>query len=185
MVEPLAKTTGKRSPQQARRAQWEAEKRAGYEIVDARSGGICEVDGCTRKATSHHHRAGRRGPGVNHPSMLLHLCAWCDHRITTDPLWAKEHGYSLDRVSLPLAKPVLETVVDGPKRIEDTHIRTLFCVLNLWRHYGRVTVDQVADTRGMAKSTAHAHLVRLAAFGLVGYEPDRRGVLRPLVERVA
>jgi hypothetical protein len=43
---------------------------------------------------------------VNHPDMLLDVCAQCDHRITTEPAWAKAEGYSLDRVSLPSEKTV-------------------------------------------------------------------------------
>ena len=86
------------SSQKQRRAQWEAEKRAGYQAVDARSRGWCEAKGCDRKATNHHHMAGRVGPGVNDPSVLLHLCGWCDDRITREPEWAKANGYSLDRV---------------------------------------------------------------------------------------
>ena len=112
LVETHFKGPRKPSPQKRRRAQWEREKNEGYAVIDVRSGGVCEVDGCTRPATSHHHKAGRVGPGVNHPSMLLHVCARCDLRITTEPEWAKENGYSLDRVSRPSGKPVLEAVPD-------------------------------------------------------------------------
>lgn len=103
MVSPIPKPG--MSSQRARRRAWEREKRAAYEVVDVRSGGLCEV--CReRRASSHHHRAGRVGPGVNHPSLLLHVCRECDHRITTEPLWAKEHGYSLDRVPRGTSKDV-------------------------------------------------------------------------------
>jgi hypothetical protein len=125
-----------------------------------------------------HHRLPRGRGGRNDQDNLITLCSG-HHR------WAESHRADAYACGLLLASRTEPTAPVTASRLLDTHIRTLFCVLNLWRHYGRVTVDQVADTRGMAKSTAHAHLVRLAAFGLVGYETGRRGVLRPLVERVA
>lgn len=112
MVEPIPKQSGfkQRSPQQQRRAMFEAAFRKGKVAVRKRSGGWCEVDGCDRRATSTHHKAGRRGPVdvVNDPALLMDLCGPHDHRVTTEPAWAKEQGYSLDRVSLPTPKIVPE-----------------------------------------------------------------------------
>lgn len=112
LVETFFKGPRKPSRQKQRRARWEAEKRAGYRVVDIRSGGQCEVDGCRNRATSHHHKAGRVGPDVNHPSLLLHVCVECDLRITTEPEWAKANGYSVDRVPRPSSKTVLRVVRD-------------------------------------------------------------------------
>lgn len=110
MVEPVFKQTGfrQRSRQRDNRLLFERAFQAGKRIVRERSKGWCEVDGCDRPATQTHHKAGRRGPIdlVNDPRMLLDVCAPCDHRITTEPEWAKAEGYSLDRVSLPSPKIV-------------------------------------------------------------------------------
>lgn len=106
LVETFPKQGGK-SPQRRRRDEWEADKRAGYRAIEGRSGGVCEVRGCDRRAAHHHHKAGRVGPGVNDPDMLMHVCPRCDLRITTEPLWAKGEGYSLDRV--PRTSKVVES----------------------------------------------------------------------------
>lgn len=84
----------------------EAEKRAGYRAVDERSRGWCEAPGCDRRAASHHHMAGRVGPGVNDPDLIVHLCLECDLRVTTEPAWAKAEGLSVDRVPRRLSKAV-------------------------------------------------------------------------------
>lgn len=56
-------------------APWstDADYRLACEIVDLRSGGVCEH--CrTEPATNHHHVAGRGFAGCHHPLLLKHLC---------------------------------------------------------------------------------------------------------------
>ena len=98
LVEPDWKPRAKRSPQRQRRLDFERQYAKARELVRKRSGGVCEV--CREnRATSTHHKAGRVGDGVNAPELLLHVCVWCDHRITTEPEWAKAEGYSVDRTN--------------------------------------------------------------------------------------
>lgn len=108
MVEPQPKQdTGFRPKRRAKRVrQFDRDFEAVKPIVRKRSGGWCEVDGCDKRGRHHHHRGGRVGEGVNDPHMVILVCPEHDHRITTDPGWAKAEGYSVDRVSLPLSKSV-------------------------------------------------------------------------------
>jgi hypothetical protein len=97
LVEPYPKPEG-RSPQRERRRKWEADYRKAREVAKKRSNGVCEV--CRKcAATSTHHKAGRVGADVNDPEMLLRVCVWCDHKITTEPAWAKAQGFSVDRTN--------------------------------------------------------------------------------------
>jgi hypothetical protein len=59
----------------------------------ARSGGWCEVVGCTRRADHPHHiwPTGKGGPDIL--DNLLAVC-WQDHRkIHDEPWWSKPLGY--------------------------------------------------------------------------------------------
>lgn len=99
--------TGFRPKRRAKRMrQFDRDFEAVKPHVRKRSGGICEVRDCTSVGRHHHHRAGRVGEGVNDPDMVILVCPEHDHRITTDPAWAKAEGYSVDRLSLPLSKSV-------------------------------------------------------------------------------
>lgn len=88
---PLARgsSTLKRSPmprastpmrqRSAKTVKADAEYRRSWVIVDARSGGMCEVgaDGCTGRAEHHHHRK-MRSAGVDHsPENLFAVCGSC------------------------------------------------------------------------------------------------------------
>ena len=66
-------------------------------IVSARSKGWCEVDGCDRYAVVFHHRAGRKGTGVNHPDMILHCCDSCHRAIHASPSMSFALGYMVRR----------------------------------------------------------------------------------------
>lgn len=107
MVEPLFKVQSFRPRKRAKRVRdFDREFEAVKPLVAQRSRGWCEVRGCDNRGRHHHHRGGRVGEGVNDPDMVILLCPQCDHRVTTDPAWAKAEGYSVDRVSLPLSKSV-------------------------------------------------------------------------------
>lgn len=92
MVEPILKQPRRPSPQKRRKAEKRRELTDSAQLVIARSRGICEVC-CDARATQVHHKAGRRVPGANHPSMLLHLCLWCHTEVHSSPEWSYEQGY--------------------------------------------------------------------------------------------
>lgn len=100
VVGPVLKDSpAKVSAQKQRRRAWEREYKAAREVVKQRAAGRCEI--CKeRPDTSTHHKRGRVGPGVNHPDMLMRLCLWCDHKVTTEPQWAYDNGYSIRRNTL-------------------------------------------------------------------------------------
>ena len=107
--QPKAPTGFRAKRRSTRTVEFDRAFSLGKEAVKRRSRGWCEVRGCDRRAAHTHHKGGRRGPVdvVNDPAMLLHVCAECDLRITTEPAWAKREGYSVDRVPLPSEKSVL------------------------------------------------------------------------------
>ena len=51
------------------------------EVVAKRSGGICEVPGCTAKAKVVDHIVSRRNGGVDHPDNCRHLCRTHDNQV--------------------------------------------------------------------------------------------------------
>ena len=64
--------------------------------------------------------------------------------------------------------------------IGDGATRVFAAVLEVYARDGRATVRSVAREAGVSKSTAHHHLRRLHAEGLVSYTPGCQGTLRPL-----
>lgn len=61
---------------------------------------VCKV--CRGKATQIHHRAGRNTMQLLLDTNLwLPVCFTCHSQIENRPLWAKEFGYSLDRLGKP------------------------------------------------------------------------------------
>ena len=76
---PLKRTGRLRSLSPKRRAAL-ADWRVVYAEVDARSGGVCEIRPCGRRATEHHHC---RKPRASHnfPWFVVHLCT-SHHRMT-------------------------------------------------------------------------------------------------------
>lgn len=71
------------------------------DIIDRRSGGMCELDACG-PAVVRHHRAprGRGGtslPWINEAANSLHLAAACHDRIESDRLVAKDNGWLVPR----------------------------------------------------------------------------------------
>lgn len=57
----------------------------------------CGAIGCTGVATEIHHRKGR-GIWLLVVKFFLAVCRHCHDKIEAEPAWAKENGYSLDRV---------------------------------------------------------------------------------------
>ena len=58
----------------------------------------CEVNGCLHEATTIHHKEGRGGSLLTDTNNFLACCMPCHSRIEQNPTWAKENGYSLDRL---------------------------------------------------------------------------------------
>ena len=60
----------------------------------------CECEDCNNMSTEIHHKAGRSGEMLNDETKWLAVCRSCHAFIETHVEWAKEHGYSLDRLSI-------------------------------------------------------------------------------------
>lgn len=69
-------------------------------IVASRSQGFCEAQtsACSGFGQHFHHRAGRVGPGVNLPGMILHVCWRCHRYLHTHPLESYERGWLVRRL---------------------------------------------------------------------------------------
>ena len=62
---------------------------------------FCKVmtEGCTGRATTIHHKKGRIGKLLTDTNYFLGCCMNCHEAIERNPIWAKEKGYSLSRLS--------------------------------------------------------------------------------------
>lgn len=60
----------------------------------------CQVKGCKKLATEVHHKKGRIGKLLTDISYFLGVCRECHNKIELEPLWAKENGYSLNRLDI-------------------------------------------------------------------------------------
>ena len=56
------------------------------------------VKGCKGLATEVHHKKGRIGKLLTEISYFLGVCRECHSKIELEPIWAKENGYSLNRL---------------------------------------------------------------------------------------
>lgn len=56
----------------------------------------CKV--CNREATEAHHKLGRVGHRMLDTTEWLAVCSSCHHEIEMSPQWAKENGYSKNRL---------------------------------------------------------------------------------------
>lgn len=98
--EPRWKTgLSQKQVQAARRRRRDKEMREAYEIVDRRSGGICEVEGCGRQAGPHHHILGRRRADSHLPEHIIHVCDPHHREIHDNPDWARAEGYMGSRLT--------------------------------------------------------------------------------------
>jgi hypothetical protein len=59
---------------------------------------ICQVKGCKELPTEVHHKKGRIGKLLTDTRYFLGVCRECHNKIELEPLWAKENGYSLNRL---------------------------------------------------------------------------------------
>lgn len=59
---------------------------------------MCEIDGCSSKATEVHHKKGRIGKLLNDTDYFLAVCRKDHVFIENNPLWAKQKGYSINRI---------------------------------------------------------------------------------------
>ena len=60
---------------------------------------ICDVKGCWRDATDIHHMKGREGDLLLDKKYWMPVCRKHHIYIEKHPVWAKENGYSLNRLS--------------------------------------------------------------------------------------
>lgn len=60
---------------------------------------ICEVKECNRTATDIHHRKGRIGSLLTDTVYFMAVCRQCHRIIEDSPHYAKENGYSLNRLT--------------------------------------------------------------------------------------
>lgn len=65
------------------------------EYFSIESNRICSV--CKGEATDIHHMKGKIGLLLNDTRFFLSVCRQCHDKIESNPNWAKENGYSLDR----------------------------------------------------------------------------------------
>ena len=59
---------------------------------------FCQVKRCKALATEVHHKKGRIGKLLTDTRYFLGVCRECHNKIELEPLWAKENGYSLNRL---------------------------------------------------------------------------------------
>ena len=59
---------------------------------------MCEVKGCPSFALDIHHKKGRIGSLLTDSNYFMGVCRSCHKVIEENPVWAKEKGYSLDRL---------------------------------------------------------------------------------------
>lgn len=67
----------------------------------------------------------------------------------------------------------------GTPFVKPTEAACLAAVVRTFALNGRCTVDDVAKAVGVSKSTAHIYLPRLRDAGMVDWNRDRKGTLRP------
>ena len=60
----------------------------------------CQVKGCKELATEVHHQKGRIGKLLTDINYFLGVCRECHSKIELEPIWAKENGYSLNRLDV-------------------------------------------------------------------------------------
>lgn len=58
----------------------------------------CEVRECKLSSNQIHHKKGRIGSLLYNPEYFLAVCSDCHSKIELNPVWAKENGYSIDRL---------------------------------------------------------------------------------------
>jgi len=87
-------------PMSAKAQRFQAQFNLSKAAVAKRSGGFCEArtPACAVYATHFHHKAGRVGPGVNLPGMILHACDACHRQIHASPEESYRQGWMVKRL---------------------------------------------------------------------------------------
>lgn len=65
--------------------------------------------------------------------------------------------------------------------ISPARTRVLLALINVYQRDGRATVREVAEAADKSPSTAYTMLLRLRDMGLVYWQPEHAGTLRPAV----
>lgn len=60
----------------------------------------CQIIDCKKESNQVHHRKGRIGKLLTDLRYFFAVCAECHEKIELYPLWAKKHGYSLNRLDI-------------------------------------------------------------------------------------
>lgn len=95
-VRPGSAEARTRTPQQERRAAWEAEFRSARKQVIERADGRCERCGWMPVLWSSlhvHHKAGRRLPDANRLDLLAALCPPCHEHVHAHPAESYTDGW--------------------------------------------------------------------------------------------
>lgn len=58
----------------------------------------CQVIGCGKESNQVHHKAGRIGLLLLYTPLWLAVCETCHPKIEENPMWAKNNGYSVNRI---------------------------------------------------------------------------------------
>lgn len=66
----------------------------------------------------------------------------------------------------------------------NSRTRVLLTTLHLWERNGRVTMREAAEGAGLSLTVTKRHLDALKDEGLVTWDPDTNGTLRPTCEVV-
>lgn len=61
---------------------------------------MCEVRGCRRFSSEIHHKKGKIGDLLCDTEHFLATCRMCHQKIELNPVWAKENGYSENRLEV-------------------------------------------------------------------------------------
>lgn len=72
-----------------------------------------------------------------------------------------------------------------PNAIPPSETRTLLALVEVWTEDRRATMRSVSRRSGFVASTTGVHIRTLRDLGLVSFEDDRVGTLRPAVRIVA
>ena len=59
---------------------------------------FCQLKDCKGLATEVHHKKGRIGKLLTDIKYFLGVCRECHNKIELNPIWAKENGYSINRL---------------------------------------------------------------------------------------
>jgi len=79
----------------------ESKRQSEYSVVSKKfkkDNPVCQVRGCDNPTTDVHHKKGKIGTLLCDVRHFLASCRGCHSMIEENPVWAKEQGYSEDRL---------------------------------------------------------------------------------------